>query len=447
MHNLLNLLFFLKDKNKQIKYEECFFTKILDALKGQKFSRKFGFEFEFIYESNQKNGLPTYVKLNGFPSEKKPFADVWASLCEQLINHKLDDLNVKWIRSTLGLILINHIFKDEILTIRREHRAAINRIRMFLENQFDNHLSILKLNKDELLKKLPESTLSNHLEQFEVDHIVYWILYHLERSKNIYTWVETSMYLKQINKKKLQKIINDIKNIDRIIIPLFMYKKYNLEEDNTPEMDYTSEVTKEELIYFIEAQKEAFFWEPGKTFLKERLIKVKKALHIAFFYRWMRICSGIKPKNIVNEINVHKSTVSRWNTAIELELRGYFEESFIFFPLPITFSKEALNGLGMFDYRIRTYRLQRIEETNIKKSIVARKKALWYIYTMSRDNILLDSIAENEMNNLINNQAYKKMENDFEIEYLIRIDKYEKNDGKVINNYILTIKYIKINFI
>ena len=109
------------------KLFKSLWTEIIDALKGRKKYTKYNRKYLFYYESKiNKDILPDEVGLFGI---KKDFSEVLIELIKDLIkkidNHEKNSATIialtrdkkdrkKWIRYTMGLILTNKIFKEEI---------------------------------------------------------------------------------------------------------------------------------------------------------------------------------------------------------------------------------------------------------------------------------------------------------------------------------------------
>jgi len=420
--------------------------EIFDALKGQKYSiGKFGVEFKLLYDSYDKSELPNYVVFNNSPSAQKEFGDAISLLFEKLSNRDLSDKSeedkLKLIRYELALILVNHIFKDEILEFKRNRRAAIKKVKKFFEGKFDRNESILEIySKEELLDIFPERAL-NYLEQFQKEHLTYWLQYFFDQSSNVKKWVNNNEYINKLSEKKIKSIIHNIKSINGFMIDLFMYtnKSDHTEDCESSEYDQ-AEMPIEELLDVIKAQEEVFFWKPSQ----KNKYNLKNTIHIAFFYLWISICSGINPKIIAKELNVNKSTISRWNSSIELEIREkYFNEKYFFSPFPFSFSEEALISLKMFDENIRTYRLKSGDESIKIKMITECKKALWSIYITPRDSRFIDSMSENEMQNTRDQSYAVIIDDEIEIEYIV---KFKTNVGKKAVHPLLHIQNIQLTF-
>ena len=172
----------------------------------------------------------------------------------------------------------------------------------------------------------------------------------------------------------------------------------------------------------INSQQKAFFWKPGEKFDGE-FLTAPKAIYIAFFYRWLRVCSHAKQREIAIELGVDDSRITGWKNSSHPKLAKYFPDT-LFDSLkgvaPVIFHKETHEIMGMNSQNLRcylgpfkgnkysdiynkkmivwnVYELIRSDEWKEKAELVHRQKIFFEIYTHNNIEIHFQIILSNEL--------------------------------------------------
>ena len=128
-------------------------------------------------------------------------------------------------------------------------------------------------------------------------------------------------------------------------------REFLMSSDNTISLDELIErqescQAENQFAKLINLQQNAFFWKPRKKFNGADL-NVKKALYIAFFYRWLRVCSHTKPTEIATELGVNDSRLTEWKKKAEPKLAKYFPDTLF----------DSLKGVAPVIFHKKTHKI------------------------------------------------------------------------------------------
>jgi len=135
----------------------------------------------------------------------------------------------------------------------------------------------------------------------------------------------------------------------------------------------------------IESQKNAFFWMPGKP-CKNKIIYNKKPMTIAYFFRWLRICSGAITEEIAKEVKVDITSVARWKMNTDECFQKLFPEKNNYLLSPVYFSHESRKIIGMYNRYIRSF--QGDISHKLYPTITSKKEMIWGIYEFIELNLI-----------------------------------------------------------
>ena len=314
-----------------------------------------------------------------------------------------------WIRSTLGIILTNKVFEEQIRSYKSKERyASANIRRAFHAQKFANIEAIHEFVKGSLNHEVCEMLFTD----FKSDPcaVACWALFNASSSSDdrvgkwvkdnagdVIEWVGNNLNI-SIDETEVTNSINKIKNkLTRFLVTQdldnvsFVENRHNEDDEDDRSYEdpihyelakafwnnYFSELNQAEKIDW---QEEAFFWRPGEEFRGVKLEgnKSNRAIYIAFFYSWLRRCSGATWGEIANEAGVSITAPSRdWKPHPELE-SPFCQETGIF--CPVYFSDGSRRSIGMYDKRIRCYQGKEHDGMEYGR-IYRRKRILWSIYS------------------------------------------------------------------
>ena len=453
------------------KVEEALREAVLRAVSGQKTCKKFGHEFFFHYEDKnfllvkpkpereesvclemdkfeggkrnghseaegcvyerdgrqnsmgrRQRGLPERVSFfkNPNPYLEKDAIQALSALLDHLSTHifslhpetlaaltgaKIDQ--ERWIKSTLGLVLVNVVFYNELAEFnysKDECRRKISE-KFKANGPFSSRQQVI-----DCLEGLFDLNWDIILENDDSLTILEWAGYY---SPDVFPSKSAEKLDKKIIKlcanrnlpaPKFVEIDNHIENT--------VEKPMTDPENNAPgwaALHYgglDEALSHEEFIVW---QKSAFFWEP-ECREKIKLPKEVSAdnpgrkkyapVSIGFFYSWLRLWSGATLKNIAAELTrsnqkpPEESTIQRWQPEAPLLKEsfpipvGREKDGWRF--LPLWFEPAARENLHLYNKKIR------FNPSTFPDIVAARKskKRLWNIYDLVRKEDILATILE-----------------------------------------------------
>jgi len=433
---------------------ESLWDNIFEAVKGQRQSRctMSMQEFRFSYSCDTEETLhllPDDIKWYGI---RKDFIDALGELYDHLIS-KIQERHpetimaltgsdidkIKWIRSSLGIVISNKVFNEEKNRYRREYNAVLGKINKAFKNKNFFTFESTELFLAEILDDRIHQMIRQNFRSIEM---ACWVLSKTAFSdQEVINWIEQNYNevltidtiranTKRVNQKIVQHIIEpqgkDTPFRDDTIQPVdspFLSPDHFVQNGDGDDIEGYAKShdefvnndwiihrliekeseTESDEVNIIEWQKEVFFWKPGKTILG-KTAQATRAMYIAFFYAWLRRCSFANNSEIAQEVGVVTSSVIRWKP--ELRLREPFPDvEGVFFP--VYFDEPSRNSLGLFDQTLRCYSKEDYGGADYFP-VLKRKEALWHVYGLLRDTDRIDEIeASFDKNNAFSNELFQ----------------------------------------
>ena len=355
--------------------EDSLWNEIIEAVKGQRKSSA-RLTFTLIHPEDCRdipNCIADEVERYGV---RKGFNDALAELFKDILakierNHDAT-INAlsgsgtdgkRWIRATLGNVLVNKIFSEEIKAWRKDE-VRVNKVIEAWKGT-DDWKKIEAGKRDEAETRKREEIRKKFDpagREISVDGIKKVPIEVAREGKE-------GPYLE--NRQDTQQVAE------------FWEKHYEDLKDEGSSVDV------------IKWQHEAFFWRPDEEFRGKKLTggNSGRGMYIAFFYSWLRRCSYATFAEIAEEADVTLSTASRnWkphpdleepfpDSADDKEGMGRLYEIFH----PVYFHKNARSSIGMYDPQISRYSGDYNESGDKYPPILRRKEILWDIYDLLRD--------------------------------------------------------------
>jgi hypothetical protein len=190
-------------------------------------------------------------------------------------------------------------------------------------------------------------------------------------------------------------------------------------------------------------QKNAFFWKPGDLFKGQELTD-EKPMTIAYFFRWLRVCSGAKVDEIATEVNVNPATVGRWKMNTSEYFKPLFPEQTKYILSPVYFSKDSIEYLGLYHQDIRSF--QQDISNALYQKVKEKKDLLWGVYGFIQQHLIeqlkLTIFDEKDVYNEIFESLLKETETDaycikFRLLFSTDIDIQEKIPDALL--YVISI--------
>ncbi len=315
---------------------------------------------------------------------------------------------IKLIRSNLGMILTNTVFNDEIKSYKRKKGVAVNFINQIFSGKTFSSMTEI----ENLFWQIDQKAYENLREHFADYDIAAFALFCAtcrscenstttwEKTDNTSAaihWIKTHL---EVSKDK-PELFNGIENVKkRFLNDIVSKMPKNVSLDCDPEDDNDRQEAFDEHAFWeanqnelddrnrFEFQQDAMFWMPGTerfwdSSLEKHVGTPEKPLFIAFFYTWLKQCSGEISKNIAKELKVSEGTLSRWSPHILLRFPFLDADEPIF---PVYFNYESRQKIGLYDTNIRVYRktCYASEDKAPTDPLLKRKKILWEIYEFVR---------------------------------------------------------------
>ncbi len=404
--------------------ENLLWYEIFHAIKGQKHSKSI---YNLLYRAYSPDAVPDSVERFGI---EKPFPleELYKKLVLKIETKDIKTLTaltgskedrVKWIKSTLGLVLNNETFKQE----NRDHKKKRKEVERGIKKTFDGKSFP---NIDTMIKFIGQSFGDEVYaildEEFNSVEIACWFLSYTSLSTDgIIKWIEANLNRSvsgtqiQDNKKRLErKLMPFLLKKDIIAIPFHennygedgQFHKNPLEDKIVQDYWLNHNEQLKDKIDVIDWQKRAFFWKPGELFSTyicytrkdmelrdEKGEPIRKAMYIAFFYSWLRKCSYAIAEEIGKEVGVNKSSVGRWEPQ-HPELKSPFpEEKGLFHP--VYFNDASRSSIGMYE-AIRCYSKNDYHGAEYAPVLLI-KEILWSVYDLLRDSDKLDEFEISKM--------------------------------------------------
>ncbi len=327
------------------------------------------------------------------------------SIINGLINKKD---RIKLIRSNLGMVLTNTVFNDEIKSYKRKKRVTVNFINQIFSGKTFSSMTEI----GNLFGQIDQGAYENLRAHFADSDIAAFALFcttcrscenstttwdKTDNTSAAIRWIKTHL---EVSKDK-PELFTGIENVKKKFLNYLISKiPKDVSMDCVNEDDNIQENTFDECALWeanhnelddrnrYEFQQDALFWMPGTQrfwngSLEEHVGTPEKPLFIAFFYTWLKQCSGEVPKNIAKELKVSEGTLSRWNPHILLRFPFLDADEPIF---PVYFNYESRQKIGLYDTNIRVCKkpCYASEDKATIDPFMKRKKILWKIYEFVR---------------------------------------------------------------